>query len=611
MHYGEGLMYGDNTCRFSRTPQNILIVKRPRSLHVNILAVDIANNLTKKYNAVVYCEDDSIDDFKQIDEDLDIRAVSEVRNHLGEVIDLAVSLGGDGTLLWLSHLFQTSVPPVISISMGSLGYMSLFHHSRANEIIERVMDQKTFAVSLRSRLTLYVQDDNGEITHKSCLNECVFERGDRHCLASIDVYCSGCYFTRVFADGLILATPSGSTAYSMSAGGSIVHPKVSGILFTPICPHTLSFRPLILPDSTELLIHIPESSRGGVQVALDGKRVAELKNGQFAIVRMCSYPLPLVICPQTIDSNCNQNEIGLLIRGDVGYEINDTMETRTDYYKDSRKTQDVLFVCPICRKCENCKCGIEDDNEMLGLDENNIVNLLDKHLNNHQFYRKDYWFDSLNHSLDWNSQRAAQIPLDMQETVPNKYSELQSSLRRSDSTHIIHNYSAMQINRKIAPLSTIGFLKKVRKMCKDESEYKHEFRTDIKNNITYLNFKAKCQDSSEMANGDGEIKIDGNQNNSEELINIGNNEMSVEFKSHMENIKEGSSNVVNNDLCNVDLEYDTQRPSIVIEDKKNNPSKNGVDNVITNNKQIKVRNKMTPFFTPVKIPEVIILDRKI
>ncbi|KAH8740785.1 hypothetical protein FG386_002747 [Cryptosporidium ryanae] len=613
MHYGdEGFIYGDNTCRFSKTPQNILIVKRPGSLHVNILAVDITNNLTKRYNAVVYFEDDSIDDLKKIDENIIVRTISEIKEDLGEVIDLAISLGGDGTLLWLSHLFQMSVPPVIGISMGSLGYMSLFHHSKANEIIERVMEQKTFAVSLRSRLTLYFKDDKGEIVHKSCLNECVFERGDRHCLASIDVYCSGCYFTRVFADGLILATPSGSTAYSMSAGGSIVHPKVSGILFTPICPHTLSFRPLILPDSTELLIHIPESSRGGVQVALDGKRIVELENGQFAMVKTCSYPLPLVICPQNIDSNNIDSELNMLVRENIEHDINDHFENGADDYRNLQKSQEILFVCPICRKCNNCKCGIEDEGSTGNLEseDSKLVDSFENRLNIREFYRKDCWFDSLNYSLDWNSQRAAQIPLDMQEIVSGKYSELQSSLRRNDNTNHIYNNASIKVNRRVVPLTTIDFLKKVRKMWNDENEYKHEFNSDNKHNITYLNFKTKHQDNNEIINcaGKQKMEIDKSLNNNMEFNDINYSSINGEFVGSMTETKEDLSSYFNNDSCDIDLEYNIQRPSEVLEgDDQNGSSKKNIDKI--RNRQIKARNKTT-FFKPVKIPEVIILDRK-
>lgn len=559
-------MYGDNTCRFSKTPQNILIIKRPRSPNSTILAVELAITLTKMHDAVVYCEDEAIHDMKAINQDLELSSISQAQVDLGEIIDLAISLGGDGTLLWLSHLFQTSVPPVISIAMGSLGYMSLFHYSKANDIIDRIMRKQTFAVSLRSRLTLYIPQENGDVIQTSCLNECVFERGNRHCLASIDVYCSGSYFTRVFADGLILATPSGSTAYSMSAGGSIVHPKVSGILFTPICPHTLSFRPVILPGSTELLIHVPESSRNGVQVALDGRRVAELKIGQFAAVTMCSYPLPLVICPQIFDLNESLNqklEIKTKKTIDSTYTYQDILQsirevkTMNSLGTDEHciySNENQIFVCPCCRKPDNCYCGIEKNS--------NICQDYDK---KDFLYKEDYWLDSLNNYLDWNSQRTAQIPIDLQETVSvSKYSDFQPSLNKKNTGSGSRNIIT---DRKIAPPETLNFLERVRVIWKHDNEFKHECLPDFNNSVTCLNSKLRYPSPSAP-------KIEEN------IIN------KTASRDKLENV--------------VSMHLNADFDSCNCSQKSNN-----TDSTVKSNKS------KTPFFTPVKAPSVIILDRKL
>ncbi|OII73627.1 inorganic polyphosphate ATP-NAD kinase [Cryptosporidium ubiquitum] len=562
-------MYGDNTCRFSKTPQNILIIKRPRSPNSTILAVELAITLTKVYDAVVYCEDEAIHDMKAINPDLELNSISQTQVDLGEIIDLAISLGGDGTLLWLSHLFQTSVPPVISIAMGSLGYMSLFHYSKANDIVDRIMRKQTFAVSLRSRLTLYVPQENGDVLQTSCLNECVFERGNRHCLASIDVYCSGSYFTRVFADGLILATPSGSTAYSMSAGGSIVHPKVSGILFTPICPHTLSFRPVILPGSTELLIHVPESSRNGVQVALDGRRVAELKIGQFAAVTMCSYPLPLVICPQIFDFNeCLTPEFELKSKRrtiDSTYTYQDILQsirevkTMNSLGTDEHciySNENQIFVCPCCRKPDNCYCGIEKD---ANIPQEDYVKKKDP------VYKEDYWLDSLNNYLDWNSQRTAQIPIDLQETVSgSKYSEFQSSLRKKSAGSSPRN---LNTDRKIAPPETLKFLEQVRVIWKHDNEFKHECLPDFNNSVTCLNSKLRYSSPSAQKTTENTISPTTSGDKLENTVSI-----------------------------HLNADFDSSNWS----QKSNN-----TDSTVKSNKS------KTPFFTPVKTPSVIILDRKL
>ena len=104
-----------------------------------------------------------------------------------------------------------------------------------------------------------------------CLNEVVIDRGASAALVDLDVNIDGNPMTKVLADGVLISTPTGSTAYSLAAGGSMVHPGVSGVLVVPICPHTLSFRPLVLPDTVVLTIKVPETARIEPVASFDGK----------------------------------------------------------------------------------------------------------------------------------------------------------------------------------------------------------------------------------------------------------------------------------------------------------------------------------------------------
>lgn len=126
------------------------------------------------------------------------------------------------------------------------------------------------------------------------LNELVVDRGPSPFLTNLDCYCSDTKITTVQADGLLVATPTGSTAYSMSAGGSIVHPSISCILLTPICPHSLSFRPVILPDSTQLKIRVPEDARSTAWVSFDGHHRQELQRGDAVLIQTSLWPVPLI-----------------------------------------------------------------------------------------------------------------------------------------------------------------------------------------------------------------------------------------------------------------------------------------------------------------------------
>ncbi|KAJ2301093.1 hypothetical protein IWW54_006264 [Coemansia sp. RSA 2705] len=131
------------------------------------------------------------------------------------------------------------------------------------------------------------------------MNEVVVDRGPSPYLAQIELYGDGTHLTTVEADGLCLATPTGSTAYSLAAGGSLVHPEIPAILVTPICAHTLSFRPMLLPDSMVLRVVLPPDSRDTVWASFDGRHRIELRRGDHIQITASKYPLPTVCASQS------------------------------------------------------------------------------------------------------------------------------------------------------------------------------------------------------------------------------------------------------------------------------------------------------------------------
>ena len=161
-----------------------------------------------------------------------------------------------------------------------------------------------FHITLRMRLQCEVYRQGrplpGALHH--VLNEVVLSRGALPYLSKIEVYERDDLITKVQADGLMLATPTGSTAYSVAAGGSMVHPNVPSILFTPICPHSLSFRPIILPDYAQLQLRIAGDARSGALATFDGKFMQELLPGDSVHVRMSPHPVPTInYKDQTLD----------------------------------------------------------------------------------------------------------------------------------------------------------------------------------------------------------------------------------------------------------------------------------------------------------------------
>ena len=147
------------------------------------------------------------------------------------------------------------------------------HTSRASSMSSVAPDVSAPALGI-SRVSSDAARIEGE-THE-VLNELVIDRGPSSYISSLDLYANDSLMTRISADGMILSTPTGSTAYSLSAGGSLVYPDMPAMLLTPICPHTLSFRPMILNDSMELKVRIPGNSRGTAFVSFDGKGRVEL-----------------------------------------------------------------------------------------------------------------------------------------------------------------------------------------------------------------------------------------------------------------------------------------------------------------------------------------------
>ncbi|KAF4888415.1 NAD(+) kinase [Colletotrichum fructicola] len=222
-----------------------------------------------------------------------------------EKFDLVLTLGGDGTVLFTSWLFQRIVPPVLSFSLGSLGFLTSFEFEKYKQHLDRIMGEEGMRVNLRMRFTCTVYRDGarGEEAEEGeqfeVLNELVIDRGPSPYVSNLELYGDDELLTVVQADGCIFSTPTGSTAYSLSAGGSLVHPDIPAILLTPICPHTLSFRPMVLSDTMLLRVSVPRNSRATAYCAFDGKGRVELKQGDYVTITASQYPFPTVVRTQT------------------------------------------------------------------------------------------------------------------------------------------------------------------------------------------------------------------------------------------------------------------------------------------------------------------------
>ncbi|GAA5894022.1 uncharacterized protein JCM6883_003698 [Sporobolomyces salmoneus] len=267
------------------------------------------------------------------------------------LFDFVITLGGDGTVLYTSWLFQQIVPPVIPFALGSLGFLTNFDYSNFRSVLDNAI-KDGIRVNLRMRFTCTVYravtdgdpacarravksgktggifmesltregwdaiesgkppgkregSGTGKDKEIKCfstravesfevLNDLVVDRGPSPYVSQLELFGDEHHMTTVQADGLTVSTPTGSTAYSLSAGGSLVHPEIPAILITPICPHTLSFRPMLLPDSMELRICVPYNSRSTAWASFDGRGRVELRQGDHIKVTASPYPFPTV-----------------------------------------------------------------------------------------------------------------------------------------------------------------------------------------------------------------------------------------------------------------------------------------------------------------------------
>ncbi len=178
-------------------------------------------------------------------------------------------LGGDGTFLSAARLVGTRNIPLLGVKFGEVGFLAITLEDHLQAVVEKVLQGK-YQIHERARLNIQLVRENQLLADVDVLNDMVINKSALSRLASCAVYLDNVYLTTFRADGLIVATPTGSTAYSLAAGGPVVHPAVPSIILTPICPFTLTNRPLIIPDSTSIEIRL-EDSPEDIVLTLDGQ----------------------------------------------------------------------------------------------------------------------------------------------------------------------------------------------------------------------------------------------------------------------------------------------------------------------------------------------------
>jgi NAD+ kinase len=217
-------------------------------------------------------------------------------DELGTLADLVVTMGGDGTLLQAARLMRKSDVPILGVNMGTFGYLTVINLNEMFDALEAVL-AGDYRTEQRMMLDVAVHDERGENFECTVLNDVVINRGNYSRMVDLETVVDGEYLTTYRADGLIISTPTGSTAYSLSAGGPIVFPVLNTIILNPICPHTLTNRPVILPETAVLKVVLWTREAGAI-LSCDGQVTYNLKPGDAISVCKSDCVTNLIVSPR-------------------------------------------------------------------------------------------------------------------------------------------------------------------------------------------------------------------------------------------------------------------------------------------------------------------------
>lgn len=215
---------------------------------------------------------------------------------LAEQCDILLVMGGDGSILRALHRSEGHIRPIFGINIGSLGFLTCVGSDEYLRALDCLLS-RSYELSQRSLLDVEISGAEGITPLERALNDVTISRGERSQLVKLQASVSGASLTEYHADGLIVATPTGSTAYSLAAGGPILMPDSGALVITPICPHVLSNRSLVISDKSEVVIEAVGNQE--VFVTIDGRTPHALKPSQRVVLRLSLETLPLATMPGT------------------------------------------------------------------------------------------------------------------------------------------------------------------------------------------------------------------------------------------------------------------------------------------------------------------------
>lgn len=253
-----------------------------KRLGININSTkDPEGNILKNMTKVIY----------NIDKDIDIRTFRDsigLESESSKELEAVIALGGDGTILRTARALVRHEVPILGVNIGNLGFLSSVESEEGGSAIKKLLSGE-YTVEKR----MMIHCTFGTNHSYTALNDIVVAKGTLARMVRYEIYIDDTFYTRFTADGIIISTPTGSTAYSLSAGGPIIHPNLELIAITPICPHSLGIRTLVIDDKSKLTIII-KGNRESVYLTVDGQEAINLSGMDQVTVQKAPFSCNII-----------------------------------------------------------------------------------------------------------------------------------------------------------------------------------------------------------------------------------------------------------------------------------------------------------------------------
>ena len=276
-------------------PKRVGIIIKHHHEEASRLALEVASLLRGHKIEVLFCDESSKLLEKNHSNHQKIKMVPKAS--LARKVDFIIVFGGDGTYLSAARLMREVSLPILGINMGTLGFLTEVRKEEVFDALNPIFSSGVYSISERVMLEVALIRKKKTILSSLVVNDAVLSKGAIARIIEIKINVDGVWANTVRADGVIISTPTGSTAYSLAAGGPIVMPELSCMLVTPICAHGLTQRPLVLPDHVTVELTL-EQKPGHVFLTLDGQEGIDIKDGDtIRISRFTKHKLKIVNAP--------------------------------------------------------------------------------------------------------------------------------------------------------------------------------------------------------------------------------------------------------------------------------------------------------------------------